>query len=70
MAGVKLVGCLQSWPRIYTRDYPEQVQLVATVELELGKSWSRFLSLQKYSVVLIPQADCFSTSGSSALYRL
>lgn len=68
MAGVKLVGCLQSWPRIYTRDYPEQVQLVARVELELGKS--RFLSLQKYSVVLIPQADCFSTSGSSALYRL
>ena len=38
MAGVKLVGCLQACSRIYTRDYPEQVQLVARVELELGKS--------------------------------
>lgn len=70
MAGVKLVSYLQAWSRIYTRDYPEQVQLVARVELELGKSWSRFLSLKKYSVVLIPQAECFSTYSSSALYRL
>lgn len=54
MAGDQLLGCLQAWSRIYIRDYPEQVQLVAGVELELGKSWSRFLSLQKYSVVLIP----------------
>ena len=42
MAGVKLVGCFQSWPRIYTRDYPEQVQLVARVELELGKHGQGF----------------------------
>ena len=35
MAGVKLVGCLQAWSRIYTRDPPEHVQLVARVKLEL-----------------------------------
>ena len=36
LAGGKLVGYLQAWPRILTWDYREQIQLAVRAGLELG----------------------------------
>ena len=38
LAGGKPAGYLQAWPRIWTRDYREQIQLVVRTGLELGAS--------------------------------
>ena len=38
MAGGRPAGYLQAWPRIRTRDYREQIQLVVRAGLELGAS--------------------------------
>ena len=32
------LAVLQAWPRIWTRDYREQIQLAVTAGLELGAS--------------------------------
>ena len=32
------LAVLQEWPRIWTRDYREQIQLAVTAGLELGAS--------------------------------
>ena len=38
LAGDKPVGYLQAWLRVWTRDYPEQIQPAVRVGLELGAS--------------------------------
>ena len=38
MAAGKPPGYLQAWPRIWTRDYREQIQLAVKARLELGAS--------------------------------
>ena len=38
MAGGKLAGYLQVWPRIWTRSHREQIQLAVTASFELGAS--------------------------------
>ena len=46
MAGSKPVGYLQAWPRIWTRDYREQVQQVVRAGLEL---WASKLQVQRFN---------------------
>ena len=38
LAEGKPAGYLQAWPRIWTRDYREQIQLAVGAGLELGAS--------------------------------
>ena len=38
MAGGKLAGYLQVWPRIWARNDPEQIQLAVRASFELGAS--------------------------------
>ena len=38
LAKGKPAGYLQAWPRIWTRDYREQIQLVVRAGLEQGAS--------------------------------
>ena len=38
MAEGKPAGYLQAWPRIWTRDYREQIQVVVRAGLEQGAS--------------------------------
>ena len=38
MAERKPAGYLQAWPRIWTRDYREQIQVVVRAGLEQGAS--------------------------------
>ena len=62
MTGGKLAGYLQTWPRIWTRNYREQIQQVVTASFELGASE---LQAQRSKTPLTTRPQCGFDSASS-----
>ena len=55
MTGGKLAGYLQTWPRIWTRNDREQIQLAVTASFELGASE---LQVQRSKTPLTTRPHC------------
>ena len=68
-------GYLQAWPRTWTRDYWEQIQLAVRAGLELGASElqvqrsNRSATLQNNAYVLDAYTDHICKAWYSALIR-
>ena len=62
MAGGKLAGYLQVWPRIWTRNDREQIQQVVTASFELGASE---LQVQRSKTPLTTRPQCGFDSAPS-----
>ena len=69
LARGKTVGYLQAWPRIWTRDYREQIQLAVRAGLELGAS---DLQVQRFNHLAMLPLQCawLVSSGFSCKYYL